>query len=307
MELDLLRAARVAAKTTPYLLYRARLPAAALAGAVVATTAILIVGLLYWAFAFFVLIAIAGMLWINFFMLCCVRVSEGRALTEWGKLALFAEMIREGDLPMGIAQPDWAKQRVADRFEKPAEAWEVYRRIHDVLASIYPTLLESAYSRRAAGSIRVIRSLVDADVVSWMTDAVAAHVLGRQSEDAFTAARNGVVLCCQRAESLTRKAVLLSMLGEGLALAVAVACLIALGIAALPADSEQVRFAFLLISVVCSMVAKVSLFDPLACASVLLCFLNETESLVPDAEWESRLEETSAAFRELKRLGAQNG
>ena len=83
--------------------------------------------------------------------------------------------------------------------------------------------------------------------------------------------------------------------------------LISLGVVAwmLPETWSFAKFGLFVLALFMGISLKWILYDPIACTATILTFLAETENMVLDPEWESRIEAVSDKFRELKQKAAE--
>ena len=308
MGLQLERALAIVWQTMPYVLYRLMVYGLLCLCVIAYLVFLAIIGFVFGAGAFWVLVVLSAILagmagigsFVGEYIFCRQRA---------GHIALITEIIAEGQLPVGISQMKWARGRVLHYFNGMAVLPEVRRLVRETVRGINGTLLDTAAVLPAPaieGGPKLARQMVRFSQ-GYVEEAVIAHAFKTKDENVFESARAAILLYCQCWKDVLGNAVTLTLLGYGFTLLASVLFLVPLGIVALAFFQEWTvaRFTLFAIGVFLGFAAKWALFDPVAGAATVLTFIEESNLLTPDPEWESRIESVAPAFVELKARAAE--
>ncbi len=307
MNLQLGEAVRIVMKTTPYIAYRALIYGAICLATIAYLGVLGVIGLVFGAGAFWVLlIATMGLGWV---------LGVGRLLGAYvlyllkaGHVALITEIATKGDLPTGISQTAWAKERVMDYFKEISVLAFIDQIVQAIIRVVNRRLVNVASAipiPGLEGAAKVANRIVDFSL-KFIDESVIAHTFRTESDNVYDAARSGILLYCQSWKALLYNAVALTVLSYVFAIAAAVVFMIPLGIIAWMIEAQAIRFALFAIAVFMGISLKWILFDPVASTSTILTFLKETEGKEPDPEWEARIESVSNQFATLKQRAAEH-
>jgi hypothetical protein len=301
MNLQLGRAVKIVLQTIPYIFYRAVVYGAMCAVVAVALLFLAVAGRIFGggaAVVLFVLLAAAGGFGMRFLREYVLY------LLKAGHIALVTEIVVNGQLPAGINQTQWAKERVMHYFKEVS----VLALIDQLVKGIIQTLNHTLFNVMTflpipglEGAAKLIQRIVDFSL-TYIDESIIAYTFKTGNENVFDAAKTGIVLYCQSWKGLLKNAVALTALSYLFVAVSALIFLIPLGVVALmlPDSWGTAKFMLFVLALFMGFSAKWILFDPIACTSTLLTFLSESESLTPDPEWEARIEGASEKFRELK-------
>ncbi len=308
MGLQFERALAIVRQTLPYVLYRLLIYGVLCLCVVVYLCLLAVIGVVFGSGAFWALLVISALL---------VAVGGvGSFLSQYlfaqhraGHVALIAEIIAEGQLPIGISQMKWARGRVLHYFHGADLLPEVRRLSHEVLRAIHESLVDVGAALPAPGlerNARLTQQLVGLSQ-RYIEEAGIAHVFRTRDENVFDAARASLLSYGQCWKPVLGHAVTLTLLGYGFALVAAVIFLVPLGVLALelPNDWIIVRFMLFAVGVFMGLCAKWALFDPVASAATILTFFGETDLSTPDSEWEAKLDAATPAYGELRRKASE--
>lgn len=304
---QLQRAYTIVKQTSPYVLYRTATYALLGLGVVGYLLMLALIGAVFGAGVFWVLLAVstvlAGATGIPNFLSESVFQRQ-RA----GHVALITEIITEGQLPIGISQTKWARGRVLYYFHSLSLLPEIrrllracYQTIHQDLVDVTDVMPVSGIDKKA----KLAQYLMGVSQ-SYVEEATIAYVFKAKNQNVYDAVKSAVVSYGPCWRPVLGNAVASTLMGYAFAMAATVASLVPLGIVSLilPDQWSLVRFTLFALGVLVGFIAKWTLFDPVACASVMLTFFGETDLLTPDVEWEATLESSAPAFRELKAKAA---
>jgi len=308
MGLQFERALAIVRQTLPYVLYRLLIYGVLCLCVVVYLCLLAVIGVIFGSGAFWALLVISALLvavgGVGSF-LSQYLFSQHRA----GHVALIAEIIAEGQLPIGISQMKWAQGRVLHYFHGAELLPEVRRLLHEVLRAIHGSLVDVGAALPAPGlegNARLTQQLVGLSQ-RYIEEAGIAHVFRTRDENVFDAARASLLSYGQCWKPVLGHAVTLTLLGYGFTLVASVVFLVPLGVLALalPNDWIIVRFMLFAVGVFMGLCAKWALFDPVASAATILTFFGESDLSTPDSEWEAKLEAATPAYGELRAKAAE--
>jgi len=308
MGLQFERALAIVRQTLPYVLYRLLIYGVLCLCVVVYLCLLAVIGVVFGSGAFWALLVISALLvavgGVGSF-LSQYLFSQHRA----GHVALIAEIIAEGQLPIGISQMKWARGRVLHYFHGAELLPEVRRLLHEVLRAIHGSLVDVSAALPAPGlegNARLTQQLVGLSQ-RYIEEAGIAHVFRTRDENVFDAARASLLSYGQCWKPVLGHAVTLTLLGYGFTLVASVVFLVPLGVLALalPNDWIIVRFMLFAVGVFMGLCTKWALFDPVASAATILTFFGESDLSTPDPEWEKRLEAAAPAYLELATRAAE--
>jgi hypothetical protein len=306
LNLQLAKATRIVFQTAPYLAYRAAVYGVLLIAVAVALLLLALIGSVFGGAAALIL-----------FVVLAVAVGGGLQLLrdyvlymlQAGHIAIVTELITRGELPKGIRQTEWAKQRVVHYFKEISVLSLVDHLVRGVVGVVNRTLLDVMTALPIPGTdwlARLAERVVHFSL-TYVDESVIAYTFKTGNENVYDAAKSGILVYCQSWKSLLRNAVALTVLGYALTAACTIVFLVPLGVAAylLPASWSVARLLLFLLAVWMGLSVKWILFDPIACTSTILTFLQEAETRTPDPTWEGRIEAVSDKFRELKQKAAE--
>ncbi len=221
-----------------------------------------------------------------------------------GHVAILTELAAEGQLPGGISQVKWAEGRVLHYFGGLAGLLDVRRLVRETLRDLDRNLFDSAAvlpMPGLEGGSRFAWHVADFSI-GHLEEAFAAYAFRARNDNIYESVRAAILIYCQCWKSMLSRAITLTWLGYAFGLSVSVVCLIPLGMLAwaTPASWAVARFALFATGLLIGYFVKSALFDPCASAAMALAFLEESEILAPDPEWERKVEAACPAYAELK-------
>ena len=304
MGLQLKRAIAVVMRTKPYVLYRALIYGALCLCVIGYLGLLAIIGLVFGSGAFWALLVVS----VGLVAMLGVAGFVGDYIfyrLRAGHIALITEIIAEGQLPTGISQMKWARGRVLHYFGSVSPLPQVLWLVRAIVRAANRTLFDSAAALPVPGiecGTKFSQHLVDFSQ-GYVEEALIAYVFKSKEDNLFAAAQAGLVAYCQSWKTVLGNAVMLTLWSYCFVLLATVLFLIPLGIVAwiLPAEWTIFKFTLFATGVFLGFAAKWSLYDPVASASTILAFLEESDLTTPEPEWEPKLESACEAFGELKR------
>lgn len=303
MNLQLGRAFSLVVQTAPYIIYRAIIYGIMALATIIYIGILALIGGIFGSGAFWVLLIVS--------LGASAFLGLGRLMGEYvlyvlkaGHIALITELITEGKLPAGVSQTDWAKERVMHYFKEISVLSLVDQLVKGIIGAANRVLFNVMTILPIPGLdglAQVIQKIVDFSV-TYIDEAMLAYTFKTKNENVYDATKTGIVLYAQSWKGLLKNAIALTVLSYAFTAVATLVFLIPLSIPALlvPASWTTFRLMLLLIALCLGTAAKLIVFDPIATTATILTFFAESENMQPNAEWESRLEDASDKFRELK-------
>jgi len=305
MALQLGKAAGIVMRTSAYLFYRAMVYGVLVAVVAVFLGFLALIGAVFGGGAAAVLFFLSllgggfGFRFIREYVLY---------LLQAGHIALITEIVENGALPQGISQTVWAKERVMSCFREVSVLALVDQLVKGVLVSLNRTLfniMQAVPFPALEGLASVVQRIVTFSL-TYIDESVIAWTFHTKNPNVFDAAKSGVLIYCQSWKPLLKNAVALTLLSYLFVILTTIVFMVPFGAIALvlPHSWAFGKFALFMLALILGISAKWILFDPIACSSTLLTFLDEAGRMVPDPVWESRIEAVSAEFRTLREKAA---
>ncbi len=314
MGLQLKRAFDIVLQTKSYVLYRALIYIALCVCAVLYLTMLSVIGAVFGAGAVWVLLGAS--------VVMAVVLGVDGFIGEYifyrlkaGHVALITEIISEGKFPVGISQTKWARGRVLHYFRGVSFLSEVRQLLRDILHGVNRNLFDSAAVLPVPGiegGVRCAERIVDFSQ-NYIEEAAISYAFKARNENVFEAMRHAVIIYCQAWRTLLGNAVTLTLLSYAFALVWAVVFLVPLGMIAVHVPEHWsvlqptfVRFTLFASGIFLGLAAKWALFDPIACASMVITFLEESEVVAGAPELEVKIEAAAERYKILKERAARS-
>lgn len=303
MGIELRRAFGIVLRTTRYVIHRAGMYGLLCLCVTGYLAMLFAIGVVFGPGAFWVLFVmsagLAGMLglggFINEYVFHRLRA---------GHIAVITEIITQDTFPPGISQTKWARGRVAHYFKGVGTLAHVRRltrgairavnRMNDV-SMVMP--LPGVETGMLLG-----RRIIDLSQ-SYIEEAVFAYAFRAKNENIYESAKEATLIYSRCWNAILGNAITLTLLSYGFALMCTVIFLVPLGAAAMLWYSEYTiaRFVLFAIGVFLGFAAKWAVFDPLASASTILSFLEESDITEVPKGLEEELDKESNEFRTLRK------
>lgn len=302
MGIELRRALDIVLRTSPYVIYRAFMYGALCLCVIGYLAMLFAIGLVFGPGAFWVLFVVsaglAGMLGIGGFINEYV-FHQLRA----GHIAVITEIVTQGKFPPGISQTKWARGRVTHYFKGVGTLAHVRRLTRDAIRAINRANdLSSVMPLPGIETGMLLgRRIIDVSQ-AYIEEAVFAYTFRAKNENIYDSAKNATLTYSQCWKAILGNAVTLTLLSYGFALVCTVIFLVPLGAAALVwfNDYTIARFVLFAIGIFLGFAAKWAVFDPIASASTIITFLEESDITQLTPELEERLDNQLHQFRSLR-------
>jgi hypothetical protein len=231
-------------------------------------------------------------------------------IVKAGHIAVMVHHVDGRPVPEGRGQIDYAREVVTARFAEANVLFVLDQLIKGVIrvitgliggvARLLPIPGLQGLARFANTVIRISLSYVD--------EIILAYNIRTNSDAPFESARKGLVLYAQNATTMIKNAVWLALFMWVLAFVVFLFMLApAAGLLYLM-PGQLAGWAFVL-AIVFAWAVKAALIEPFVIAALMQVYFKTIEGQAPNPEWEERLTQASAQFRELKEkaVGAFHG
>ncbi len=221
-------------------------------------------------------------------------------LVKAGHVAVLVALLDGKPVPGGQGQIAYARAVVTERFGQSSALFALDQLIKAVI-NVITGLLGALLSilpipgfDRLLGALRAYLRLA----VGLVDEVILGHAIRTQSENAWEAAHDGLVLYAQNGKAMLVNAAWLTLITWVLAALVFLLMLApaAVVVYLLPGESSAGMFVFALVF---AWAVKAALIEPVAVACMLQVFFKVTEGQQPNAEWRGRLTQASDKFRKL--------
>ncbi len=212
-------------------------------------------------------------------------------------IAVLSQLIKEGQLPQGVAQVEFGKSLVVSKFKEVSVLFAVNEIVNAILKSFNRTVVNLG-SFTGISAFRGLAQLINLIIgfsISLVDEAILSFILIHKEENYWKGAKDGLILYVQ-----SWKAILFNSAVMGLINAVSFAVLFCVFIALLTVFFPSQQTIALIGALVMAYLVKEAFVYPVAMAAIIITFHKEADGKSPDAVWEERLDSASNKFRELK-------
>lgn len=216
---------------------------------------------------------------------------------------------KKSALPAGVSQTQWGADKVKSCFKEISVLALGDHLVKGIIGALNRTLFNVFNILPLPGLqglAKVAQKAVDFSL-TCIDESIPAHTFRTGNERVYEAAESGIILYCQAWKARLKNAVAITRLSCAFTIVSAVIFLIPLGAVAwmLPETWSFAIFGLFVLALFMGVSLKWILFDPIACTATILAFLTETGNIIPDPEWEGRIEAVCDTFRELKAKAAE--
>lgn len=234
----------------------------------------------------------AAMYWAREYILYIVKA---------GHIAVLVELLDGKPMPDGKSQITHATAVVKERFLEASVLFGIDQLVKGVIAAVTGlvrgilTVLPLPGVNQLAGILHAFLRVA----VGFIDEVILAHAIRSRSTSPWASAKDAVILYGQNYKTMLKNAAWLAGIVYGLSLIVFLIMLApaALVVYLMPGAWSAGGFIFALIF---AWSVKAALLEPFAIACLMQVYFRTIEGQTPDPEWEAKLEQMSAKFRELK-------
>jgi hypothetical protein len=217
-------------------------------------------------------------------------------------LAVLSEILINGDLPAGVNQLEWGRQRVQERFGEVNVMFVVDELVNGVVRAFTGTV----YTLTAwlpGDTLRTLVQIVNRIIryaMSYIDEAVLSRSFVQKEQNVWANARDGVTLYAMVWKPLLMNAIALMILSYIPFIVVLIVFSAPVGLI-VSAISQPLAGWTIIFTLILSFLVKVAVGDSFAMAAMIAAYHHETAGLTPNAEMTARLDGISDKFRELTR------
>jgi len=222
-------------------------------------------------------------------------------LVKAAQLAVVVQILENGELPQGVSQFAFGKDRIAERFGEVSVMFVVDALIDGVIRG-FSGMLTAALSWIPGGIGKTISDVTTRIVHyagNYVDEAVLARAFWRKDESVWQSAREGLVLYGMVWKPLLMNAVALMLLSYVPFILVVVLLSAPAGLL-LGAISQPLGALSIVIVVVLALLVKVAIGDSFAMIAMVAAYYHSTRGLTPDPAMEARLTSISNKFGEIR-------
>ncbi|HMQ57881.1 MAG TPA: hypothetical protein PKE65_04980 [Rhizobiaceae bacterium] len=229
-------------------------------------------------------------------------------LVKAGHIAVMVELFDHGGLPEGDNQLAFGTRAVRERFAEANALFAIDLLIRAAVKSIEKLLSSLASFLPIPGLQGVIGALnaVIANSFNFVDEIILAHNIRVRSANPWETSRQALVLYAQNGKAMIRNAVWLTLFQALLTITIALLLIGPFAATMVWMPGPNVGYA-----VVAAMIAatyvKETLLEPFAVAALMQVYFAATEGQRPDPQWDRRLAENSAQYREIAARARESG
>ncbi len=222
-------------------------------------------------------------------------------LVKAAQLAVVVQILENGELPAGVNQFAFGKERVVQRFGKVNAMFVVDLLVAGVIRG-FSRLVDSLLSW-IPGGLGDLVSSVTARLAhyagNYVDEAILARAFWRKNESVWQSAREGLVLYGMVWRPLLMNAIALMALSYIPFLLVVIVLAAPVGLI-LGAVSGLLGMLAIAAVIVLALLAKVALGDSFAMIAMVSAYYHATKDLTPDPAMEARIASLSDKFEEIR-------
>lgn len=222
-------------------------------------------------------------------------------LVKAAQLAVVVHILEAGDLPPGVSQFAYGKDRVAERFGEVSVMFVVDALIAGVIRS-FSNLVTSMLSwipGGVGGLIGGVATRIVHYAGNYVDEAILARAFWRKDESVWQSAKEGVVLYGMVWKPLLVNAIALMALSY-IPFVLVVVLLAAPAGLLLGALSQGLGALSIVVVLVLALLVKVALGDSFAMIAMVAAYYHATRGLAPDPAMEARIASMSDKFGEIR-------
>jgi hypothetical protein len=218
-----------------------------------------------------------------------------------GHIAVMVELMQGGSLPAGQGQIDHAKQVVTARFGEANVLFALDQLIKGVIRTVTGLIGGIAAFLPIPGLDGLVGFLNGVIRISltYVDEIILGYNIKIKSENAWETSRQGLVLYAQNGTVMVRNALWLTVMLYVLAFVIFLVMLTPMAALFYILPGSIAGWSFVA-AIVFAWAFKAAFLEPFAIAALMDVYFRVIEGQVPNPEWDGKLAEASAKFRELK-------
>ncbi len=221
-------------------------------------------------------------------------------LVKAGHIYVLTYLYYHGTLPENTNQVEFGKNMVKSQVKDISILFGIDQIVKGVLRSLNRTVVRIADWLPIPGLdtvVSIIMKIINMSV-TYVDEAILSYSLSKKDENPWISAKTGIVLYAQSYKKLLQSAILLGIIGFATFVIVLVIMMIPGGI--LTKFFPKIGF-FVGISILfASYLIKLAVYNPLALTMMIITYHKSIKDMVPNPDWEQKLDQISSKFRQLK-------
>ena len=245
----------------------------------------------YGGVAGFALVSVA-VYWIREYILYVLKA---------GHIAVMVHLIDGRPVPEGRNQIAYARAVVTLRFAEANILFVVDQLVKGAIRAV-TGLLGGVAAFLPIPGLQGLVSFLNTVIrlsLTYVDEIILGYNIRIDSRSPFETARQGVVLYAQNGMTMVKNAVWLALIMWALTFVIFLLMLAPAGAVVYLMPGQLSGWGFVL-AIVFAWALKAAFIEPFAIASLMQVYFKAIEGQAPDPEWDGRLSEASAKFRELK-------
>jgi hypothetical protein len=218
-----------------------------------------------------------------------------------GHIAVLVELLQGKSLPEGKGQIDHAKEVVTARFGEANVLFALDQLIKGAIGAITGLIGGIAAFIPLPGLnglVAFINTIIRLSL-TYVDEIILGYNIKLNSQNPWETSRQGLVLYAQNGQIMVKNAIWLSLMLWVIAFVIFLVMLAPMAglFFLLPGDIAGWSF---VAAIVFAWAFKAAFLEPFAIAALMDVYFRTIEGQVPNVEWDRKLSEASAKFRELK-------
>jgi hypothetical protein len=218
-----------------------------------------------------------------------------------GHIAVLVELLQGNAIPDGKGQIEYAKQVVTARFGEANVLFALDQLIKGAIGAITGLIGGIAAFIPLPGLnglIAFINTVIRLSL-TYVDEIILGYNIKLKSQNPWETSRQGLVLYAQNGRVMVKNAIWLSLMLWVVAIVIFIIMLAPMAglFFLLPGDIAGWSF---VAAIIFAWAFKAAFLEPFAIAALMDVYFRTVEGQVPNVEWDRKLAEASANFRELK-------
>lgn len=229
-------------------------------------------------------------------------------IVKAGHIAVLVELVHGKQMPEGRSQIEHARAAVQERFGQASVLFgldQIIKGVVRAISGLARSLLLILPIPGRDGLAGVLQAFLRV-AIGFVDELILAHAMHARKDNPWGAARDALVLFGQNYQRMFKNAAWLALIVYGLGFVVFLLMIAPAGLLVylMPGAWSAASLVFALLL---AWSLKAALLEPLAITCMMQVYFKTIEGQQPDLEWEARLDQMSARFRELKEKALKVG
>lgn len=218
-----------------------------------------------------------------------------------GHIAIMVELMQGKPLPEGQGQIAHARQVVAARFGEANVLFVLDQLIKGVIRAITGLVGGVAMILPIPGLQGLLSffNMIVRTSLTYVDEIILGYNIKVGSQNPWETSRQGLILYAQNGKTMVKNAIWLSIFLWAIAIVIFIVMLAPMATLFYFLPDDIAGWSFIA-AIVFAWAFKAAFLEPFAIAALMEVYFNVIEGQVPNAEWDRRLSEASAKFREIK-------